>query len=53
MYLRHHITTLIRSLLEKDITVVILSLNLADSLSVADRLIMIADGKIVHEYDFD
>lgn len=53
MYLRHHITTLIRNLLEKDITVVILSLNLADSLSVADRLIMIADGKIVHEYDFD
>ena len=53
MYLRHHITTLIRGLLEKDITVVILSLNLADSLSVADRLVMIGDGKIVHQYDFD
>ncbi len=53
MYLRHHITTLIRSLLKKDITVIILSLNLADSLSVADRLIMIGDGKIVHQYDFD
>lgn len=53
MYLRHHITTLIRSLLKKDITVVILSLNLADSLSVADRLIMIGDGKIVHQYDFE
>lgn len=53
MYLRHHITTLLRSLLEKDITVIILSLNLADSLSVADRLIMVGDGKIVNEYDFD
>lgn len=53
MYLRHHIALLLRSLLEKGITVIILSLNLADTLSVADRLIMVSDGKIISEYDFD
>lgn len=51
MYLRHHIATLIRKLLEKKISVIILALNISDTLSVADRLIVMKEGKIFEEYD--
>ncbi len=45
MPLRIHICELLEMLLEKGIAVVILAVNLADSLALADRLIKIKDGK--------
>lgn len=53
MYLRHHITQLMRRMLERGITLVILSLNIADTISVADRVLVIEEGKIIEEYNFD
>ncbi|NLO85847.1 MAG: sugar ABC transporter ATP-binding protein [Clostridiales bacterium] len=53
---RMQIWKLIDRLLEKKIAVVILAVNLTDSLSLADRLIQIEDGRVVSIYnrkDFD
>ena len=51
MYLRKHIIALISKLKQKGITVVILAVNLEDSLVVADRLIIIENGQFRKEYD--
>lgn len=50
MYLRHHLVDLINQLREKKITVIILAVNLSDSLVVADRLMVIEQGKLQKEY---
>ncbi|MDF2802461.1 MAG: sugar transporter ATP-binding protein [Anaerocolumna sp.] len=49
--LRMHIAELIHMLIEKGISVGILTVNLSDSLAVADRLICISQGKVEDEYD--
>lgn len=56
MYLRRHIVELLYKLKEKGITIIILSLNIADSLSIADRMMLMEDGRIIKNYekkDFD
>lgn len=50
MYLRKHIADLIRELKRKGITVVILAVNISDTLTVADRLLVIEQGSVVKEY---
>jgi ribose transport system ATP-binding protein len=47
---------LLYQLKEKGITIIILSLNVADSLSIADRMMLMEDGRIIKNYekkDFD
>lgn len=50
MYLRKHIADLIRELKRKGITIVILAVNISDTLTVADRLMVIEQGTVVREY---
>ncbi len=49
--LRMHIAELIHMLMKKGIGVGILTVNLSDSLAVADRLICISHGTVEEEYD--
>ena len=49
MYLRMHIAGLIRGLKRKGIAVVILAVNLSDTLTVADKLYIISDGVVEKE----
>lgn len=51
MYLRRHIIHLINQLKKKGITVIILAVNMADSLFIADKLITIDQGKFSNEYN--
>mgnify|MGYP000943118875 CR=1 FL=1 len=48
---RMHIWMLLEQMLEKRITVVILAVNLADTLSLADRLIQLRDGRVFKTYE--
>ncbi len=48
---RMHIWMLLEQMLEKRITVVILAVNLADTLSLADRLIQLRDGRVYKTYE--
>ncbi len=50
MYLRHHLIQLIDQLRKKNITVIILAVSLSDSLVVADRLLVVEQGKLKNEY---
>lgn len=50
MYLRHHLVELINQLRKKKITVIILAVSISDSLSVADRLMVIEHGRLSKEY---
>ena len=50
MYLRKHIIKLIRDLKQKGITVIILAVNLSDSLMIADRLMVIKQGCLIGDY---
>lgn len=50
MYLRKHIADLIRELKRKGIAVIILAVTISDTLTVADRLLVIEHGSIVKEY---
>jgi ribose transport system ATP-binding protein len=50
MYLRKHIADLIRELKRRGIAVIILAVNISDTLSVADRLLVVEHGSIVKEY---
>ena len=50
MYLRRHITHLIRILKRKGIAVIILAVSISDSVFVADSLLLIDDGKIKKTY---
>lgn len=51
MYLRHHVIQLIDQLRKKGITVVILAVSISDCLTVADRLIVVEQGKLRDKYD--
>lgn len=48
--IRSHLWELIERLLEKNIAVVILAVNLADSLALADRLIRLRQGRVQEVY---
>ena len=50
MYLRHQIIGLINKLLEKGISVIILAVNISDTLYVSDRLFVVEKGRIKEEY---
>ena len=49
--IRSHIWELLERLLKKGIAVVILAVNLADSLALADRLVRIKHGTVIETYD--
>ncbi|MVB13111.1 Ribose import ATP-binding protein RbsA [Caprobacter fermentans] len=53
MYLRRHLIDLIGLMKRKGITVVMPSVNLADSMVIADRLILLKKGRFSQEYDRD
>lgn len=50
MYVRHHIIHLIRALKRKGIVVIILAVTVSDTLYVADKFILIENGKKKEEY---
>ena len=50
MYLRRHLIELINQLKKKGITVIFLAVNIADSLVVADKLILLEKGRFSNEY---
>ena len=50
MYLRHHIMFLLNKLLEKGITIIILAVNIFDTLSVSDRLFVLEKGRLKEEF---
>lgn len=50
MYTRHHIVSLIRGLKRKGMAVVILAVTLSDNVFVADRMILLEEGKPHKEY---
>lgn len=50
IYLKQHLIKLINKIKEKKITVIILTVNLSESFSVADRLIVIEQGRLCKEY---
>lgn len=50
MYLRRHIIDLIHLLQKKGIAVVLLAVNLSDCLLVADRLLLVENGRLCREY---
>jgi ribose transport system ATP-binding protein len=50
MYLRRHIIELINQLKKRKITVVILDVNIEDSLAIADKLIIFEKGQFSSEY---
>lgn len=51
MYLRARIIELINTLKQKGVTVIILAVNLSDTLTVSDRLLVIENGKILRNYE--
>lgn len=53
MYLRKHISDLIYELKKKGITIIIIAVNISDTLSVADRLMIIEQGAVLKEYSKD
>lgn len=46
MYTRHHILSMMRDLQKKGIAILILAVNIADCLTIADRLLLLKDGSI-------
>ena len=50
MYVRRHIIHLIRTLKRKGIAVIILAVSISDCLFVADKLLLLEEGKILKEY---
>ncbi|HBG76524.1 MAG TPA: sugar ABC transporter ATP-binding protein [Clostridiales bacterium] len=53
MYLRHHIITLLEMLRKRRISTILLSVNISDSLSIADRLLIVENGRLIREYARD
>ena len=51
MYRRRHIIDLLELLRARGIALVLLMVNISDSLSVADRLLVAENGALLHEYD--
>ncbi len=52
LYLRKHIIELMNILKKRGITLVILAVNIADSLMVADRMLVIEQGRMTKEYRY-
>lgn len=50
MYLRHHVISLLEVLRGRGITTLLLLVNISDSLSVADRLLVVEDGTVARQY---
>ncbi len=50
MYLRRHMIELINRLKKKGITVILLAVNIADSLVIADKLILLEKGRFSSQY---
>jgi len=50
MYLRKHLVSLIDSLKKRGMAVLILAVNIADNLAVANRLLLVQKGKVIREY---
>ena len=50
MYLRRHIIHLIRILKRKEIAVIILAVSISDCLYVADKLLLLEEGKVKETY---
>lgn len=50
MYLRSHIAGLLNFLRQRGITLLLLTVNPTDTLSLADRLILVRNGKQIKEY---
>jgi ribose transport system ATP-binding protein len=50
MYLRRHLIELINRMKEAGITVIFLAVNIADSLIIADKLILFENGRFSSEY---
>lgn len=51
MYLRRHLIELINKLKKSGVTVILLAVNIADSLVIADKLILLGKGRFNSEYD--
>lgn len=51
MYLRGRIIELINMLKKKGIVIIILAVNISDTLTVSDRLLVMEDGKLLKNYD--
>ncbi|MEM1484399.1 ATP-binding cassette domain-containing protein [Oscillospiraceae bacterium PP1C4] len=51
MYLRHHVIYLLNQLKQKGVSIVLLAVNISDSLVLADRLLLVSKGKLVREYE--
>ncbi|SNS28378.1 monosaccharide ABC transporter ATP-binding protein, CUT2 family [Anaerovirgula multivorans] len=51
MYLRGRIIELINKLKKKGIAVIILAVNISDTLTVSDRLLVMENGKLLRNYD--
>lgn len=47
---RMHICELIQRMLDREIAIVILAVNLGDSLAIADRVLQVRHGGKIHEY---
>lgn len=50
MYLRHHVISLLEMLRERQIATLLLLVNISDSLSIADRLLVVENGSLTREY---
>lgn len=50
MYLRRHILFLINEMRKRGIAVLLLGVNISDSPIVADRMLVMENGRITHEY---
>lgn len=53
MYQRRHIIDLLELLRARGIALVLLMVNISDSLSIADRLLVAENGTLLHEYNRD
>ena len=49
MYLRKHIADLIRELKRRGITVIVLTVSISDTLTIADRFLAVENGSIIKE----
>lgn len=53
MYMRRHILEWIKKLCEKNIALILLLVNLSDSLMIAEQLYLLSDGRVAQIYESD
>lgn len=51
MYLRHHLISLLNQFKLKGISIVLLTVNISDTLVLADRLLLLSNGKLIRDYN--